>query len=297
MIQSRLINNAEYGLAEREKLSASILASNSTPHVLLATCNRTEVYWGEGEVPENIVKHLYRVASGLESSLIGERAIQGQLKLAYAEASARYRLPSSLHRLFQSAMYTGKRVRTETKIAEGAVSHSQVTVDILKHRKIDLKHKIISIIGVNKLTEDILKFLALRGAVNVFMSNRNLEKVKSVAARYNCTAMSFDNKRSMLEFTDILVCATSAPHTVIGAEDIPEDKEMLVFDLAFPRDVDENVKNRKNVELLDLEDIERFAKENISLRKNEIHKAEQIIDEEIARFYKWTSYVNETVLI
>jgi glutamyl-tRNA reductase len=297
MIQSLLINNVAYGLAEREKLSASALIDESIPHVLLATCNRMEVYWGEGEVPEDIVKHLYRVASGLESSLVGERAIQGQLKLAYAGASEKYCLSSSMHRLFQSAMYTGRRVRTETKIAEGAISHSQVTVDILKQRKIDLKRKIISIIGVNKLTEDILKFLTSRGAMNIFMSNRNLDKVKSIAKEYNCTAISLDNKNSILEFTDILICATAAPHTIIGKEDIPKDKELLIFDLAFPRDVDENVENMKNVELLNLEDIERFAKENVSLRKNEIHKAERIINEEIVKFYKWVSYVSKTVVI
>lgn len=287
MIYCKHINNSEYSLEERELLSGALLAEQSVPHVLLSTCNRTEIYRGEGDVPPDILRHLYRVASGLESSLIGERAIQGQLKSAYRDASDRYRLSSSLNRLFQSAMHTGKRVRTETRISEGAVSHSQVTVDILKRKNIDLNRKIVSIIGVNKLTEDILKYLVSRRAVNIFLSNRSLEKAETLARQYNGTAMSLKNKRSMLAFTDVLICATSAPHTLVGKEDIPEGKEMIIFDLAFPRDVEECVGTMENITLFNLEDVERFAKENRRLRTSEIRKAEQIIDEEMTAFYEW----------
>ncbi|MDR2774549.1 MAG: glutamyl-tRNA reductase [Tannerella sp.] len=293
MIRYKLINNAEYNLKEREALLKDFEMDRMPAHVLLSTCNRVEMYWGEGYVPEEVVRHLYRVASGLESSLVGERAIQGQLKQAYLLSCAKYQLSSSLHRLFQTAMHTGKRVRTETKIAEGAVSHSQVTVEILKQEKIDLKKKIIAIIGVNKLTEDILKFLASRGATNIFLSNRNVEKAQVLASLYNGTAISLDNKRSMLQFTDILICATSAPHLIIHPEDIPEDKDMMIFDLAFPRDVSEKVGMFGHVKLFNLEDVESFAKKNISLRLCEINKAEQIIDEEVAKYYRWQSFAEK----
>lgn len=269
----------------------------SEPHVLLETCNRTELYWGEGEVDEADLRHLYRVASGLESSLIGERAIQGQLKGAYKNACEKYKLSSHLHRLFQSAMHTGKRVRTETRISEGAVSHSQVTVDILKQQKIDLNQKIVSIIGVNKLTEDILKYLAANKAVNIFLSNRNFEKAQVLAQKYNGTAIGLENKRSMLGFTDVLICATSAPHTIVKADDIAPDKEMIVFDLAFPRDVAEGVRQMSNVSLYDLEDIEQFAQNNLLLRANEVSKAEQIIEQEIAKFYEWQAFAKQNVKI
>lgn len=290
MIQSKLINNSEYGLEEREKLSTSVHIDESTPHIMLKTCNRTELYWGEGEVLDNTVRHIYRVAAGLESSLIGERAIQGQIKQGYAEALAKYRLSPSLNRLFQSAMHTGKRVRTETKIAEGAISHSQVTVDILKQRGINLKQKTIGVIGVNKLTEDILKFLVSQGAVNILLSNRNIEKAQEMASRYNVTVMNLGHKKAIIEFSDVLICATSAPHSIINKEDIGEEKELLIFDLAFPRDVDENVKEMQQIDLMNLDHIEAFAKENMNLRKNEIHKAQQIIDEEIEKFYHWSFY-------
>ncbi len=289
MVQCKLINNTEYNLEDREHLLRELYAEQA-PHVLLSTCNRVELYWGEGIVPKTIVQHLYRVASGLESSLPGERAIQAQLKQSYAKASVKYHLSPALHKLFQSAMHTGKRVRTETKIAEGAVSYSQVTVDILKQKKINLNNKIIGIIGVNKLTKDILKYLSARGAVNIFLSNRNFEKARTMASGYNGIAVNLDNKRAMLRMVDILICATSAPHTIIDKVDISIEKEMLIFDLAFPRDVEKSVGKMKNIELFNLEDIEHFARRNISLRKEEIHKAEQIINEEITRFYQWQSY-------
>jgi glutamyl-tRNA reductase len=295
MIQYKLINNKTYDLKERESLIGTFKLDSSLPHVLLSTCNRIELYWGEGHAPENVVRHLYKVAAGLESSLIGERAIQGQLKHAYIEACEKYHLSPSLNRLFQTAMHTGKRVRTETKISEGAVSHSQVTVEILKQEKIDLKKKIISIIGVNKLTEDILKFLVSNEATNIFLSNRNLKKAQALALQYNGTAMGLENKRLLMDFTDVLICATSAPHVIINAEDIPDGKEILIFDLAFPRDVSEEAGELDNVKLFNLDDIERFAKRNISFRYSEINKAEQIINEEISKYYQWQSFAQKVL--
>jgi glutamyl-tRNA reductase len=290
MIACKQVNNAQYSLEEREALSGAIGIDEATPHVLLKTCNRTELYWGEGDVPDSILRHLYRVAAGLESGVTGERAIQGQLKNAYREACERYRLSSQLHKLFQTAMHTGKKVRTETGISEGAISHSQVTVEILKREKIDLKHKTVGIIGVNKLTEDILKFLTARQAVSVFLSNRNFEKAEIIARQYHGAAMPLNEKKQMLAFTDVLICATSAPHTIVKQDDIPPGKEMLIFDLAFPRDVEPALAKRESIRLFDLEDVERFAQSNLSLRKSEVKKAEQIIEEEIHKFHEWTDY-------
>jgi glutamyl-tRNA reductase len=297
MIKYRIINHSNYSLQEREALLQDFRQNEGEiPHVLLSTCNRIEDYriedygGSDDEVPENVVRHLYRVASGLESALIGERAIQGQLKQAYFDACEHYRLPSSLNRLFQTAIHTGKRVRTETRIAEGAVSHSQVTVEILKQENIDLKNMIISIIGVNKLTEDILKFLSSRGACNIFLSNRHFEKAQALAAQYQGTAMRLEQNRQLLEFTDVLISATSAPHLIVRKEDMPPDKGMLIFDLAFPRDVSEEVAAIPDVKLYNLEDIEAFARNSISLRQAEITLAEQIIDDEIAKFRQWEAY-------
>lgn len=290
MIQSKFINNSIHDLKEREILAKQFPIDEAIPHVFLSTCNRMEVYWGEGEVSETMARHLFRVASGLESSLLGERAIQGQIKQAYAQAIENYKLPSTLNRLFQTAMHTGKRVRTETKISEGAVSHSQVTVDILKKMKIDLDKKIICIIGMNKLTEDILKYLSSNGATNVFLSNRSYEKAQEIAAEYDASAVSFEKKQAVLDLADIIISATSAPHLIITEEDISPDKELVVFDLAFPRDVAEEIGTYPSVKLYNLEDIEIFARQNASNRENEIEHAEEIIEEELAKFFQWQSH-------
>jgi glutamyl-tRNA reductase len=295
MVQSKFINNGDYDLKERETLFKEFSLDKSVAHVLLSTCNRVELYWGEGSVPENMSRHLFRVAAGLESSLLGERAIQGQIKQAYSQAQESYRLSSGLNRLFQSAMHVGKRVRTETKIAEGAVSHSQVTANILKGLNIDLNQKVICIIGMNKLTEDILKYLSSRGATNVFLSNRNFEKAQQLASEYDASAVTFEKKQALLDVADVVISATSAPHLIVKEKDVAKDKELVIFDLAFPRDVAEEIGKYPLVKLYNLEDIERFAKRNLSVRTNEVERAEEIIEEELAKFYQWQEKANFNV--
>ena len=290
MIESQIINNKEYGLQERERLITDLVINESTPHVLLATCNRTELYWGTGEVPTELVEHLFRVASGLESSIVGERAIQGQLKQAYMEAIENYSLSAGLNRLFQHAMHTGKRVRSETRISEGAVSHSQVAVDILKDKKIDFQSCNIAVVGVNKLNADILKFLYARNAKKVVGFNRHEEKAKIFSAPYGYEVRNLVQSKDSLKDMDVLISATSAPYALFSKADFPKGKEMWVIDLAFPRDVEEDVASLPSVTLYNIEDIEAFAKKNLKLRHDEIGKAEAIIGEELEKFMTWQSH-------
>lgn len=289
MIQSRLVTRQNLGFEEREHLSLREWTDPHIPHVLLATCNRTEVYWGDGSIPKVLARHLFRVAAGLESALIGERAIQGQIKRAYITALTEYGLSSSLNRLFQLAIHVGKRVRTETHISEGAVSYSQLTVEMLRRYDIDLKNKIVGIIGANKLTEDILKYLKARGAVNIYLSNRNIEKAVALSNRYGGAVMGLEKKGELLRLSQVLVCATSAPHTIINVDDFGKEwkKELIIFDLAFPRDVEHRVGEIPGVTLYNLEDMEHFARQNLSLRYGEIAKAEAIIEEELEKLEKW----------
>jgi glutamyl-tRNA reductase len=298
MIESKLITRSSYTLEEREQLAEAEGRGmeETVPHILLATCNRTETYWGQGEIPVEMARHLFRVAAGLESALIGERAIQGQLKQAYLEAQAHYKLAPELNRLFQAAIHVGKRVRTETQIAEGAVSHSQVTADMLRQHHIDLKNKIVGIIGVNKLTEDILKYLTARGAVNIYLSNRHVDKAEALAQVYGATAMPLERKRDLLAYCQVVISATSAPHALIHTEDIParREEDMLLFDLAFPRDIEPEVGRLPGITLYNLEDIERFARHNLSLRQQEVGKAEAIIEEEIEKLMEWQRMKHQT---
>lgn len=290
MIEYQFINNSAYNLAEREILAEELSINEDEPHVFLSTCNRMELYKGQGLVPEKVVRHLYRVAAGLESSLIGERAVEGQLKRAYLMAKSRYKLSPALNRLFQTAMHTGKRVRNETGISLGAVSHSQVTADILSEEIPDLDHKIIGIIGINKLTEDILRFLVSKHTINVILSSRKYEKAIAVADKYNGSAVRLDRKEELLKCADVLISATAAPHVIVNKRDLPPDKSLLAFDLAFPRDIEAIVGDMPNVKLYNLDTIEHFAQRNLRLRQQEIKKAESIIEDEIFKFLHWQQY-------
>lgn len=271
----------------------------SVPYIFLKTCNRSEIYYGDGDVPDEVARHLFRVVSGLESAIIGERAVQGQVKEAYYTAKDQRPLPAELHKLFQSALQVGKRVRNETEISHGAVSHSLAALEILeealnhKQRKaeqrltldsfadLDLQNAHITIIGVNKLTADILKFLQNKGAKMVFLANRSQIKAHYLADPLGIKVYTLDEKKEFLAHTDILISATSAPHLIIHKEDIPEDKRLLAIDLAFPRDIDSRLNKLPNVQLYNIRDVERKVRENIEVRGAEVEKAEVIIEEEI----------------
>ena len=280
MIAYKSINQQNTSLEAREAYFQGLHVERGA--VLLQTCNRVELYYGEGDVPDDVARHLFRVTAGLESALIGERAVQGQVKESYRQAQLQYRLTAEMHKLFSCALEVGKRVRTETEISQGAVSHSLAAIEILQQEQVDLSQSRITIIGVNKLTSDILKFLKNKGARMVFLANRSQMKAHQLADPLGISVFELHDKQRFLADTDILISATSAPHAVIDATDIPFGKKLLAIDLAFPRDIDPSVGRLPNVRLYNLSDVERRVRENISVRKSEVVRAEAIIEEEIA---------------
>lgn len=258
------------------------LPGNDIPYIFLKTCNRSELYYGEGDVPYDVAHHLFRVVSGLESAIIGERAVQGQVKEAYYNAKAQRHLPAELHKLFLAALQVGKRVRNETEISHGAVSHSLAAIEIIENEiKTSLKDAHITIIGVNKLTTDILKFLQNKGAETIFLANRSQIKAHYLADPLGIKVYTLDEKKEFLAHTDILISATSAPHLIIHQEDLPSNKPLLAIDLAFPRDIDSRLKELPRVKLYNIRDVEKKVRQNLNVRTAEIQKAESIIEEEI----------------
>lgn len=280
MIAYKSINQQNTSLEAREAYFQGLHVERGA--VLLQTCNRVELYYGDGDVPDDVARHLFRVTAGLESALIGERAVQGQVKDSYQQAQLQYRLTAEMHKLFSCALEVGKRVRTETEISQGAVSHSLAAIEILQQEQVDLSQSRITIVGVNKLTSDILKFLKNKGARMVFLANRSQMKAHQLADPLGISVFELHDKQRFLADTDILISATSAPHAVIDATDIPFGKKLLAIDLAFPRDIDPSIGRLPNVRLYNLSDVERRVRENISVRKSEVVRAEAIIEEEIA---------------
>lgn len=264
-------------ISERERLLKENRALLTGPGVLLQTCNRTEFYYGEGSVPDEIFEHLFRVVSGLESNLPGEIAIQGQVKAAYIEADAKFKLSSGLHKLFQRALHVGKQVRNHSGISRGAVSHSLAATHIISQSGINLNKSIISLIGAHKLNDDIIRFLQNKGAESFFLANKTFDTAQQMADERKCTALKLDRLPEILQFSDVLITATSAPHLIVKYDAFPKDKKMLIIDLAFPRDVDERIGQLPGVQLFNLDDVERFVKRNLELRHSEVQKAEAII--------------------
>ncbi len=280
-----------HSLAERE----SFISENGifcNQGVLLQTCNRVEWYYGRGEISDHIVRHLFRVVSGMESPLIGESAIVNQVKIAYQDAAKKSQLDKSLHKLFQTALFVGKRVRKETGISKGAMSHSQAAVHFLFKEIGDIKNLKITVIGVNALNEKIIKFLLKKDVEPVFIGNRTYDKARELADKYGAKAFRFDQLYEILEKTDVLISATAAPHYIIKKENFNISNSMYILDLAVPRDIDPEVGRLSNVELFDIEIIEKQIKKNIIYREEKLDRATKIIEEEVKLFSE--KFVYET---
>lgn len=280
MIQYKSINRSNATLAEREAYFATLSDTIDQPQVLLQTCNRIEIYYGNGDVTPATAEHLFRVASGLESALIGEGAIQGQVRDAYQSAQDKYKLPAEMHKLFTTAIRVGKRVRNETEISRGAVSHSLATLEVIEREGIDIKGAHIVIAGVNKLTVDILKFMKNKGASMVALANRSVDKAHRVADEVGINVCPLSDKRAFLRRTDILISATSAPHLIFNYDDFAP-RPLLAIDLAFPRDIDPRITEIPGVRLYNLTDVESMVQRNISIRQGEVVKAENIINQAV----------------
>jgi glutamyl-tRNA reductase len=274
----------KFTLAEREAF-LSALPGTVADGVLVKTCDRVELYAGSGAPRPEITRHLFRVVSGLESAMVGETAIQGQIKFAYEEARSTRRLSSGLHRLFQEALRVGKRVRSETEISRGALSHAKAVLEILRQDAVDIHKAVVLLIGVNNLNTELVRYVAEKGSRAVYIANRTFAKAEALARRYGATALTFEDFTANLADADIVISATSAPHFIIKREQYFGTKPVVMFDLAVPRDIDPGLDELPQVTLYNIEDIERRVDDNRRRRSNEIQKAELIIEEELSGFY------------
>ncbi len=272
-----------HSLTERESFLRNLKHEHDN-FVLLSTCNRVELYSGDGVAPKEIVSHLFKVTSGIESAIIGETSIQGQVKQAYIEALNSNRLSKGLDRLFQNALRVGKIVRSNTDISAGAISHGQAIPEILSKHRVDLSQSNILIIGVNNLNEVVTRALSRKTQNTIYIANRTYSKAKSIAEKYGCEVTSFDSLSNILPTIDVLISATSAPHLILKDQNFCSQKEMMIFDLACPRDIDPAINNRSNITLYNIEDIEHFIDINHHFRKKDLEAATRIIEEEVDEF-------------
>jgi glutamyl-tRNA reductase len=238
-------------------------------------------------------RHLYRVTAGLDSMIVGENEVQGQVKRAYEAALAQEMTGPLTNRLFKAALEAGKRVRTETGIGERALTLPAVAVALARELLGQLRGREVVIVGTGETSELTARALADSGVRAVFVASRRRDRAISLARRYGGASVSFDELPQALGRADIVVAATASPHLLLGSSELAEvmatrrGKPMLLIDLAVPRDIDFGCAEIEGVSLYDIDDLQAVIDRNRRVRQAEARTAEGIVEEEIQHFAAW----------
>jgi glutamyl-tRNA reductase len=317
---------APIGVRERFAHSASevlpalqrvLQLSGAREAVMLSTCNRTEVYVVEGDADaapavwsllgerlgepasahgyvmreREAVSHLFRVAAGMDSMILGEAQIHGQVRDAWEHSRAAS--SAVLNRLFQTALLVGSRVRTETSIARGAASVSSAAVQLGKKIFGSLQGRRAMVLGAGEMAELALECLVNEGVRAAVVANRTYERARELAARHGATAMHYDQCWAELSRVDLLICSTAAPHAIVLQEHVRPalaergDQPLCILDISLPRDVDSAVRELDNVFLYDIDDLRAVVAANLERRQQELPSAEEVIRAETERYWDW----------
>ncbi len=239
------------------------------------------------------VLHLFRVASSLDSMVMGEPQILGQIKEAYRMAVDRHATGVLLNRLTHHAFQVAKRVRSETEIAGNAVSVSYAAVELAKKIFGSLKGRSALLIGAGEMSELAARHLIRQGAGNIFIANRTMARAQQMAEEFHGAAVPFDDFPSFLLEVDIVITSTGAPGYILNAQMVAaalrKHKQHMLFmiDIAVPRDIDPDVGELDNVYLYNIDHLQDVVDANKALRRGEALRAEELIAEEVAGFEKW----------
>lgn len=241
---------------------------------------------------EAVVRHLYRLAAGLDSMVLGEDQIVGQIKEALAIAHAAGAIGPVLHRVLHGALAAGKRARTHTGIAAGHVSVVSVAIDALRQRPDLLKQGRTLVVGAGHMAELALKHLLAEECTNITVVNRTEARANALAQRYGVAWRPWGDLNDALAASDIVVSCTSAPGIVISQQMVERAAAgraapLLLFDLAVPRDIDQRVAEIPGVHLHDVDALEPICVTNRAMRAAEAQRAEEIIAGEVAKFMEW----------
>jgi glutamyl-tRNA reductase len=291
--------------------------------VAISTCNRTEVYLVVSDPVEaesaalgilsrqagirptelfgaiyafrdaDAVRHLFGVASGLDSMIVGEAEVQGQVKRAYELALVEGVTGPVSNRLFRDALAAGKRVRTETAISRAHVSVSSVAVELARAALGELDTRSVLVIGAGENGELTARALHERGVDTVFVANRRYDRAIGLAQRFGGHAVRFEDLPRQLLEADIVVSSTASPHQIVGRDEMALVAEqrggrpLLMIDIAVPRDIEPSVREVPGVTLYDMDDLQREVARNMGSREAEAVRARQLVDQEEERFMQW----------
>jgi glutamyl-tRNA reductase len=304
-------------------LNALVSEEPISEAVALSTCNRTELYLVATDSVEaetsglgvlareagirptellgplyslrgaEAARHLYRVTAGLDSMIVGEAEIQGQVKRAYELALVEGATGPILNRMVRGALAAGKRARTETAVGQKGVSIPSVAVELAQRNLGDLSARRVLLIGAGETSELTARALAARGSDAVFIANRGYNRAISLAQRFGGEAVRIDELPAQLAVADIVVSATNSPHHLIERSELEmimeqrERRPLLLVDLAVPRDIDPECREIEGVSLYDVDEVQAIVEQNASGREAEARRAGGILDSELSRFERW----------
>jgi len=301
------------------EIDCLLRTSGCAEALLLSTCNRVEVYAASVSrvstldiarcldrridshiSPESApfyryedaqcVRHLFRVASGVDSMVVGETEILGQTKKAYEAARASGAAGRYLHRLFQRAFRVAKQVRTHTDIARGAVSIGSVAVDLAQKIFGDLGNCKVLVLGAGDTSEKTARALVSRGVSDLRVSNRSGERAENLAQLTAARVVPFERWIDECREIDILITSTSADVALVGRDQLAPmlrariDRPLFIIDIAVPRNVDADVDALDGVYLYDIDSLQSIADQSLAMRREQIDAAEQIIAQHVAEF-------------
>jgi len=302
--------------------------------VLLSTCNRVEVVAAapdqqnalrevksflaeqesvrdHGLLEEHLytysgdaaVRHLFRVAASLDSMVVGEPQILGQLKDYYLAAQQAGTVGTVLHRLFHRSFFVAKRVRTETGIASRAVSVSSVAVDLARRIFDRLEDKAVMLIGAGKMGNLVARHLQRNGVSSLMVTNRTFERAVELAAEFRGSPIRFEDYPRYLKLADLVIGCIASPEVLLGPETVEEilkerkQRAMFFIDLGDRRNFDPDINKVDNVYLYNIDDLRSVAEENLQERSGEVNKAEEIVDEEVEGFLRWLDSLEQVPTI
>jgi glutamyl-tRNA reductase len=308
---------------QSEALASLLTSDQVSEAVIVSTCNRTEVYAvtagaHEGvdavvgflcehhgldhtelspylyvSQGESVVRHLFRVVASLDSMVVGEAQILGQVKEAYDHSFSNGASGRVFNKLLRQSFEVGKRVRNETAIGESAVSISYAAVELARKVFDSLAGRTILVLGAGKMSELTAKHLVSQGVHSVLVANRTYERAVELAERFEGEAIRYDDLFERMRDADIVISSTSATHYVVHRADIAEvmkrrsGRPLFLIDIALPRDIEPAVNGVSGVFLYDIDDLSGVVTSNLEERMREARAAEVIIDEELRSFETW----------
>lgn len=249
------------------------------------------------------VRHLFRVAASLDSMVVGEPQILGQLKDYYIAAHEAGTVGTILHRLFHRSFTVAKRVRSETGIGSGAVSVSSVAVDLAKRIFDRLNDKSVMLIGAGKMGALVVRHLQTHGVSSLMVTNRTFERAVELAAEFHGSPIRYEDFPRYLKLADVVIASTSSSQVLLRRETVSEvlkerrQRAMFLIDLGVPRNFDGRINEIDNVYLYNIDDMKGVAAENLKERSSEAEKAEEIVNEEVTGFLRWLDSLDQVPVI